>query len=208
VYYFVIAADGARYGPADIDTLVQWVHEGRLIGSTVLVEYGTDKTLRADSLTAVAAALHRPAAPQAGVVIERSAAESPMAEIPPPVGPAGEPRRAAPPPPVPPIPEAKQVSVSPPFFPYATGGSVSSKSKVVAGLLGIFLGGLGIHRFYLGFTGVGLVMLLLSVAFGSVLLPFMVPGAGCGVIWIWGFIEGILCLCGKMRDAQGLPLRD
>ncbi len=207
MYYFVIGTDGARYGPADIDTLTQWVHEGRLIGSTVLLEYGTDRELRADSLTAVAAALRRQAASHAGVVIERPAAEPPTAEIPPRADPAGERPRAAPVPPVPPIPSAAGVSHPPPFLQYATGRSVSSKSKVVAGLLGIFLGGLGIHRFYLGHIGVGLVMLLLSFAFGSVFLPIM-PGAGCGLVWLWGFVEGILCLCGKIRDARGLPLRD
>src|SRR5262252_5728964 len=38
--------------------------------------------------------------------------------------------------------------------------SSSGKNKVAAGLLAIFLGGLGIHKFYLGFTGPGLVFLL------------------------------------------------
>lgn len=40
--------------------------------------------------------------------------------------------------------------------PYAYGGGTGarySKSKIAAGLLGIFLGGLGIHKFYLGYTG-------------------------------------------------------
>ena len=36
------------------------------------------------------------------------------------------------------------------------------KSKLVAGLLGIFLGGLGIHNFYLGYTGKGVAQILLS----------------------------------------------
>ena len=36
------------------------------------------------------------------------------------------------------------------------------KSKMAAGLLGIFLGGLGIHNFYLGNTGKGVAQLLLS----------------------------------------------
>ena len=35
----------------------------------------------------------------------------------------------------------------------------SEKSKLVAGLLGIFLGGFGVHKFYLGYTKEGIIML-------------------------------------------------
>ena len=35
----------------------------------------------------------------------------------------------------------------------ATNNSVNQKSKVAAGLFGIFLGSFGVHNFYLGFTG-------------------------------------------------------
>ncbi|MDQ6990774.1 MAG: TM2 domain-containing protein [Mariprofundaceae bacterium] len=62
------------------------------------------------------------------------------------------------------------------------------KSKVVAGLLGIFLNGLGIHKFYLGHSGVGLIMLL-SVIFGGLLL--WIPTI---IVSIIGFVEGILYL--------------
>lgn len=72
---------------------------------------------------------------------------------------------------------------------------VSHRSRLVAGLLGIFLGYLGIHRFYLGYTGVGVAQLLLTVF-------------TAGIAGIWGFIEGILCLCGQMTDVDGLPLSD
>ncbi|MCU0231084.1 MAG: TM2 domain-containing protein [Acidobacteria bacterium] len=78
-----------------------------------------------------------------------------------------------------------------------------TKSRLGAGLLGIFLGALGVHRFYLGFTGIGLAQLLLTV-----LSPL-----SCGVSWLiaaaWGFIEGILILVGAIdRDAAGELLRD
>ena len=73
------------------------------------------------------------------------------------------------------------------------------KSKIVAGLLGIFLGGLGIHNFYLGYTGKGVAQLLLSVlSFG--LLAF--------VSSIWGLIEGVQILMGKITDADGNELVD
>ena len=69
------------------------------------------------------------------------------------------------------------------------------KSKLVAGLLGILLGGLGIHNFYLGYNGKGVAQILLSFCFGV--------GA------IWGLIEGIMILCGSInKDAKGVPLKD
>lgn len=53
------------------------------------------------------------------------------------------------------------------------------KDKVVAGLLGIFLGAIGIHKFYLGRKGWGVVYLLLCWT---------------GIPAIVGFIEGIIYL--------------
>ena len=68
------------------------------------------------------------------------------------------------------------------------------KSKLVAGLLGIFLGGLGIHNFYLGYNKKAILQILLSCV---------------GVGGIWGLIDGILILCGKIdKDANGNPLAD
>ena len=73
--------------------------------------------------------------------------------------------------------------------------SGEAKSKMVAGLLGIFLGGWGVHNFYLGYTGKAIAQIVLSLCFGI--------GA------IWGLIEGILILCGKISvDAKGVPLKD
>jgi TM2 domain-containing membrane protein YozV/RNA polymerase subunit RPABC4/transcription elongation factor Spt4 len=72
----------------------------------------------------------------------------------------------------------------------------AAKSKLAAGLLGIFLGGLGIHRFYLGYVGIGIAQIAVT---------FITCGAG----WIWGFIEGILILTGSInKDVQGRPLKD
>lgn len=85
----------------------------------------------------------------------------------------------------------------PPGYP-APYGWVEPKSRLAAGLLGIFLGGLGIHRFYLGYTTLGIVQLLVTVfTFGF--------GA------IWGFVEGIMILAGAQSfrvDARGVPLRE
>ncbi len=74
------------------------------------------------------------------------------------------------------------------------------KSKLAAGLLGIFLGYFGIHNFYLGFTGKGVAQLLITLL-------------SCGTLsfvsGIWGLIEGILYLTGHYStDANGIPLSD
>jgi len=72
----------------------------------------------------------------------------------------------------------------------------NAKSKIVAGLLGILLGGFGIHRFYLGFIGIGVIQIIVTFA-------------TCGIGSLWGFIEGILILVGNMNtDAEGRPLSD
>lgn len=60
-----------------------------------------------------------------------------------------------------------------------------TKDKLVAGLLAIFLGTLGIHKFYLGYTKSGIIMLLVS------LLTF---GVGATVMAVIALIEGILYL--------------
>lgn len=58
---------------------------------------------------------------------------------------------------------------------------MGDKSKIVAGILGILLGGLGIHKFYLGYTQEGVIQLILGVV-------------TCGAVGIIGFIEGIIYL--------------
>lgn len=78
------------------------------------------------------------------------------------------------------------------------------KSKMAAGLLGIFLGALGIHRFYLGYTAIGLIQLLVSVIGGIVTC-----GIAAAAVGVWGLVEGILILTGSInKDAQGNPLVD
>ena len=68
------------------------------------------------------------------------------------------------------------------------------KQKLVAGLLGIFLGAWGVHQFYLGDNKKGIIRIIVTVV-------------TCGIGGIWGFIEGILILCGNINtDAQGNPL--
>jgi TM2 domain-containing membrane protein YozV len=75
------------------------------------------------------------------------------------------------------------------YDPY--GRPYSDKSKVVAGVLQLFLGTLGIGRFYTGHTGMALGQLFTC--------------GGCG---IWALIDGIMLLAGNdATDAQGRVLR-
>ncbi|NLC87971.1 MAG: TM2 domain-containing protein [Clostridiaceae bacterium] len=79
----------------------------------------------------------------------------------------------------------------------------TQKSKIAAGLLGIFLGSLGIHNFYLGYTGKAVAQLLLT------LIGWVACGMGPAAAAIWGLIEGILLLTGSIdKDADGNPLKD
>jgi TM2 domain-containing membrane protein YozV len=84
---------------------------------------------------------------------------------------------------------------TPPPPPYADPSGYSDKSKLVAGLLGIFLGGFGAGRFYTGHTGLAVGQLLVSIF-------------TCFIGSIWGFIDGIMILVNGGTDAQGRPLRD
>ncbi len=75
----------------------------------------------------------------------------------------------------------------------------AQKSKLAAGLLGIFLGALGIHNFYLGYTGKAVAQLLISVC---------TCGIGAAVTGVWGLIEGILILTGSIAvDGKGVPIK-
>ncbi len=69
-------------------------------------------------------------------------------------------------------------------------GVVSDKAWMTTLLLSLLVGTLGVDRFYLGYTGLGVVKLLT-----------------CGGLGVWALIDLIKVATDKMRDAQGLPLR-
>jgi hypothetical protein len=66
---------------------------------------------------------------------------------------------------------------------------VSPKSRIAVALFAWFLGIFGVHRFYLGKIGTGIVMLLTL-----------------GGLGIWATIDFIMAVAGKMKDKEGRPI--
>ena len=92
----------------------------------------------------------------------------------------------------PPAPGANQYSASNPV------ASGPPKSKMTAGLLGLFLGAFGIHNFYLGFKGKATTQLLITV---------LTIGYGAIVTGPWALVEAILILTGRTnKDARGVQI--
>lgn len=85
------------------------------------------------------------------------------------------------------FPELSPLATTPPLFSAAPPPSFADRAsrKVPAGVCGILIGALGIHKFVLGYTGAGLIMLLVTV------LTCGLAGPVFGVI---GLIEGIVYL--------------
>ncbi|MBF0199568.1 MAG: TM2 domain-containing protein [Planctomycetes bacterium] len=66
----------------------------------------------------------------------------------------------------------------------------SEKGFVPMILLCFFLGTFGVHRFYAGKIGTGVLMLLTFGGFG-----------------IWALIDFIMIVCGNFKDKEGLPIK-
>ena len=74
---------------------------------------------------------------------------------------------------------------------------LTTKDHVAAGLLAIFLGSLGIHKFYLGYNTAGFIMLAVTIV-GSI----FTLGLAAGVMGIIGIIEGILYLTKSQTEFE------
>jgi len=169
--YSVVGTDGQVYGPIDIDTLTQWINEGRVLPTTNLIDPIDGRVIQAQHAPVLygkfasrpaappnapampqAPSYHAPGAPANQVIINNS---------------------------------TQQVILTPP------------KSKVVAILLAFFFGALGIHRFYLGRSGTGVLMLLLCL---------FTCGWGGILTWLWALIDILLIATGGLKDNFGRDL--
>ncbi|MEK7514595.1 MAG: TM2 domain-containing protein [Patescibacteria group bacterium] len=73
--------------------------------------------------------------------------------------------------------------------------TISPKLRVVAFLLAIFFGMLGVHRFYVGKTGSGVAQLILTITF-----------VGSFITAIWVIVDWIMILAGSFTDKDGKTL--
>lgn len=88
-------------------------------------------------------------------------------------------------------PETQVRTQSSNWFPVSqVPGLFSDKEWLTALLISVFVGGLGIDRFYLGYTGLGIAKLLT-----------------CGGIGIWTLIDIVLIAMRKLPDSNGVPLK-
>ena len=67
----------------------------------------------------------------------------------------------------------------------------SDKKRLVALLLCFFLGGLGVHRFYVGKVGSGIAQILTL-----------------GGLGLWVLIDFIMIICGSFKDKEGSPITE
>lgn len=94
--------------------------------------------------------------------------------------------------PVPPYmpPQAQQPFAAPSYV-----QPVVTKDHVAAGLLAIFLGIFGVHKFYLGYNTAGFVMLAITIL-GSI----FTIGLAAGVMWVISLVEGIIYLAKSQSE--------
>jgi len=206
--------EGADYGPVTRAELDAWHAEGRVTADCQLLREGSEQWQWASDVYSDLVEEEEPAAPSlaaAEEITEEDNDEEPASVFAPRAPQKTTPQKTSPvkagvkATPLKSVPNqasgarrgAKKVFAAPPEEDEdETDDSdeqpqLSTRSKVTAGLLGLFLGPLGIHRFYLGYAGLGLAMLFTL--------------GGCG---IWSLTDAILIFLGKVPDAEGNPLRD
>lgn len=94
---------------------------------------------------------------------------------------------------------SSQYYQQPPVQPHYSAPYAASKDHVAAGLLAIFLGCWGVHKFYLGYSTQGFIMLAVSVLGGILSL-----GLIAAIVWIVAIIEGIIYLSKSQSEFEQL----
>jgi TM2 domain-containing membrane protein YozV len=164
-----------QLGPLSEEQMIELIESGVVVPETYVWKRGMNDWVRADSITAFRSLL------------------VPNLPTPPPAPHAETTRTHQS------IPQMDPVSKYAMQSYYSQGslghhGLVSPSSRVLAGILQIFLPGVG--RMYLGYTAIGVLQLVLT------LCTF-------GMLWLWPFIDGILILAGTVKyDGYGRLLRD
>ena len=167
--YSVVGPDGKTYGPVDSATIRTWCQEGRITAETSVIDPIDGQTKRAAAIPEIAQYI-----PAAGT------------------------RFATPPSPGFGTPPGFNYNYNQQPMAYGYSPVASPpKSKVAAILLAFFLGTLGIHRFYMGHTVTGVVMLLITV---------LTLGFGTIITWPWSIVDMILIATGGLRDSNNVPL--
>lgn len=175
-------ADGEEYGPVPRSELDDWFREGRITAECqILGGLGQQWQPAADVFQLNGAAER--VAPQAAA--DDDAEEGPSDPL------AAEIEQPLPNFQAAPTKSPARSKKAAPAAGAAVSADRSQRSRIVAGFLGVFLGPLGIHRFYLGYWGVGLAMLF----------------TGGGLV-LWSLIDSIFVMVGRVPDADGRPLSD
>jgi hypothetical protein len=183
--------DGQTFGPVPKKELDQWLTEGRVTGECQLLREGADQWQWASDVYPQLSGEAAASGPAGGGFPQidtgnKGASDNPFAfaaqESSASTRVGGGRRTAS---------TSVATRTSAATSGAAATGEVSDKSKMVAGILQIFPGGLGIGRFYLGYTGIGLAQLFTC--------------GGCG---IWTLIDAIMIFTGRVPDAEGRPLKD
>ena len=73
--------------------------------------------------------------------------------------------------------------------------AVKQKDHIVAGLLAVFLGLFGLHKFYLGYNEAAFIMLAVSIIGSTVSF-----GLAAAVVWVIATVEGIIYLTKPQTD--------
>ncbi len=168
--YSLIASDGVTYGPVDLDQLMNWAQQGRVDQNSLVIDHTLATTLPASQI------------PGLQGIFATSSGNYPT---PPASGGYGNPHNT------PYNPQAYG------YAPVPNYRQTPPRQKVLAAVFAFFLGSLGIHQFYLGKTGLGITMLLITV---------LTCGYGACITGVWALIDFILILAGSTTDAQGRAL--
>lgn len=76
----------------------------------------------------------------------------------------------------------------------------NNNNKTVAGLLAIFLGSLGVHRFYLGYKEIGFIQLGIFAVSLFLFAPII------WICWIWAIADAVSIFNGKLKNSNGTEL--